>query len=298
MLGTVAIGPPAALAMPSCSASNSALTWTTGLGPGCHSINATSIALSGLTGATATNTIDNVNAGQVWTWNSLTTQTALSLSTSTGTSGKLLSLSNTTSGSSGYSGYFSMSGTGNSGYAGYFTNTATATGYAVYASGSSYFSGTTTVISAEIMGGNINGAAIGATTSSTAVFRTTTIGTSSITGNETVGGTEVFSSHVANGGSAPSVALGPTACGTSPSISGSDLVGSVTIGTSPSGSCVVSFATAWTNIPDTCSCNNNTSATRPCAALSISTTSFALAATTSPFTGGDNIGYNCASHRL
>jgi hypothetical protein len=298
LLGTISIGPPAALAIPSCSGATSALTWTTGVGPGCHSINATGIALSAITGAMGSNTIDNVNSPQTWTWNSLTTQTALSLSTSTGTSGKLLSLSNTTSGSSGYSGYFSMSGTGNTGYAGYFTNTATATGYALYASGSSYFSGTTTVTSAQITGGNINGAAIGATTSSTAVFRTTTIGTSSITGNETVAGTEVFSSHVANGGSAPSVASGPTACGTSPSISGSDLVGNVTMGTSPSGSCVVSFSTAWTNIPDTCSCNNNTSAARPCAALSISTTSFALAATTSPFTGGDNIGYNCASHRL
>jgi hypothetical protein len=298
LLGTVAIGAPTALPMPSCSASNSALTWTTGSGLGCHSINATSIPLSGLTGAMTTSTIDNVNATQTWTWNSLTTQTALSITSSSATSGKMLSLGVATSGASGYAGYFSMSGTGNTGYAGYFTNTATATGYAVYASGSSYFSGTTTVTAAQITGGNINGAAIGGTTSSTAVFRTTTIGTSSITGNETVTGTEIFSSHVANGGSAPSVASGPMACGTSPVISGSDLVGSVTMGTSPSGSCPVAFATAWANAPDTCSCNNNTSAARPCAALSVSTTSFALAATTSPFTGGDNIGYNCASHRL
>ena len=214
------------------------------------------------------------------------------------TSGKLLSLSNTTSGSSGYSGYFSMSGTGNTGYAGYFTNTATATGYAIYASGSSYFSGTTTVTAAQITGGNINGAAIGGTTSSTAVFRTTTIGTSSITGNETVAGTEVFSSHVANGGSAPSVASGPTACGTSPSISGSDLVGSVTMGTSPSGSCVVSFATAWTNVPDTCLVITIRVLRVRALLLASVPTSFALSATTSPFTGGDNIGYNCASHRL
>ena len=79
LLGTVAIGAPTALPMPSCSASNSALTWTTGSGLGCHSINATGIPLSGLTGAMRTSTIDNVNATQTWTWNSLTTQTALSI---------------------------------------------------------------------------------------------------------------------------------------------------------------------------------------------------------------------------
>ena len=192
--------------MPSCSGATSALTWTTGVGPGCHSINATGIALSAITGAMGGNTIDNVNSPQTWTWNSLTTQTALSLSTSSGTSGKLLSLSNTTSGSSGYSGYFSMSGTGNTGYAGYFTNSSTS-GFALTTSGNTLLSGTTTATNAQITGGNINGTAIGGTTSSTALFKATTIGASSITGNETVAGTEIFSSHVANGGSAPSVAL-------------------------------------------------------------------------------------------
>ena len=82
LLGTISIGPPAALMMPSCSGATSALTWTTGVGPGCHSINATGIALSAITGAMGGNTIDNVNSPQTWTWNSLTTQTALSLSTS------------------------------------------------------------------------------------------------------------------------------------------------------------------------------------------------------------------------
>jgi hypothetical protein len=114
-----------------------------------------SASLSSLTAATTTNSIDNVNWAQTWTWNSLSTGTALTLSTTsmtTGTllslqdsavantsTGKVLSISNTTTGP-GYGLYSSMSGTSNTGYAGYFTNTNTSTGYAIYAAGGiSYF---------------------------------------------------------------------------------------------------------------------------------------------------------------
>jgi len=51
-------------------------------------------SLSSLTSATGTNTIDNVNYAQSWTWNTLSTQAALSLSSSSMTSGSVLSLTN------------------------------------------------------------------------------------------------------------------------------------------------------------------------------------------------------------
>jgi hypothetical protein len=120
-------------------------------------------AISGLTGATATDTFDNVAWAQIWTWNSLTTGTALTLSSSSMTSGQMLALSNTNTASStgsvlsvsnseggasyginassastgaGYGVYGSITGSGNSGYAVYGANTDTTgtnANYGVYA---------------------------------------------------------------------------------------------------------------------------------------------------------------------
>jgi trimeric autotransporter adhesin len=105
-------------------------------------------ALSALTSGTAVNTIDNTSMAQTWTWNSLTTQTAFTLSSSSLTNGNILSIQNTAAAAtstgkvlsisdattgSGYGVYSVMSGKGNTGYAGYFTNTgSTNTGYAGY----------------------------------------------------------------------------------------------------------------------------------------------------------------------
>jgi Protein of unknown function (DUF1566) len=49
-------------------------------------------ALSSLTDATATNTIDSDNFAQVWNWSTLSTETALSLASSSQTTGSLLTL--------------------------------------------------------------------------------------------------------------------------------------------------------------------------------------------------------------
>ena len=120
-------------------------------------------AVSSLTSATGVNSIDNAGNAQTWTWNSLTTQTAFTLSSSSITNGnilslqnsaasatstgKVLSLSDATTGS-GYGVYSVMSGLANTGYAGYFSNTDTgAVNYALYAANSSpsgyagYFAG-------------------------------------------------------------------------------------------------------------------------------------------------------------
>ena len=108
-----------------------------------------SSALSAITSATAAHTFDNPSLAQTWTWNSLTTQTAFTLSSSSLTNGsilsiqnsaasatstgKVLSISDATTGS-GYGVYSSMTGHGNTGYAGYFVNTDTSNSlnYGIY----------------------------------------------------------------------------------------------------------------------------------------------------------------------
>lgn len=115
-------------------------------------------------------------------------------------------------------------------------------------------------------------------------------------GNMLEGDLSIF--HFFINGTVPTISSGAGDFGTAPAIIGNDEVGKVTIGSSPGGSGTITFANPWTNAPDTCSCNNNTTVARTCSALAITTTSFALSATTSPFTGADQLGYRCASHRL
>ena len=109
---------------------------------------ASSVPLSGITAAAGSNTIDSGANAQTWEWDTLSSGTAMTLTTSsmtTGTllslqdtavaatsTGKVLSISDTTTGP-GYGLYSVMSGVGNTGYAGYFTNTATSgVNYGVY----------------------------------------------------------------------------------------------------------------------------------------------------------------------
>ena len=155
------------------AAATGQIEWTGSAFQGCNGTSwgalPVSLALSAVTSATATNTIDSTLFAQVWKWGTLSTQTALTLTSSSMTTGTLLQLSNaatvsnagtvlsvTTSeaGASygidvinattgaGYGIYSSITGTNNTGYAGYFNNTAT-TGWSVYASGAapSYFNG-------------------------------------------------------------------------------------------------------------------------------------------------------------
>ena len=75
--------------------------WTGSIFQGCNGTSwgpidiSTSAALSSLLAATATNSIDSGNYAQTWKWGTLTTQTALALTTSSMTTGTLMSLSNT-----------------------------------------------------------------------------------------------------------------------------------------------------------------------------------------------------------
>ena len=114
-------------------------------------------ALSSLTSGTAVNTIDNTSMAQTWTWNSLTTQTAFTLSSSSLTNGNILSIQNTAASAtstgkvlsisdattgSGYGVYSSMTGHLNTGFAGYFKNTDTSSNTNFGVAG--YVSATTT----------------------------------------------------------------------------------------------------------------------------------------------------------
>lgn len=79
-------------------------------------------------------------------------------------------------------------------------------------------------------------------------------------------------------------------CGTSPSIVGSDMVGKVTIGSSPDATCAVTFANAWTYAPS-CFANNETTATSTRAVTTAS------AMTIYNFAGGDIVAYGCMGRR-
>jgi hypothetical protein len=101
--------------------------------------------------------------------------------------------------------------------------------------------------------------------------------------------------HEIIAGASPAAGAG---CGGTPAIAGTDNAGVVTMGTSPTGSCPVTFANAWTNAPDGCDCTDNTTSSQGCRALSISTTSVALVATTTPWAAADSVSYRCHSHRF
>ena len=115
-------------------------------------------ALSSITAALANNSIENGGFTSTWNYDTLTTQTAMSFTSTSVSSGQLINATVNNAGSTGYAGYFTNNGTAaaygiyasetgaaNTGYAGYFNNTATATGYALYANGASYHNGPTTV---------------------------------------------------------------------------------------------------------------------------------------------------------
>lgn len=105
----------------------------------------TGLALSALTSGTAVNTIDSTLFAQSWKWGTLTTQTALSLSTSALTTGTTLLVTG--------------AGASNTGYAGFFTNTAT-TGWALYANGAMGISGNLTFASTVLSAVQGNGSKI------------------------------------------------------------------------------------------------------------------------------------------
>ena len=177
-------------------------------------------SLSSLVAASTTNTIANGANAQVWNFTN-TTQTAMKIASNALTTGKVLDIENSSGGNSaGYAGYFANATTGAgyalygtatgasntgygvygiddsaNGYGGYFSSTS---GKALYANGAAYFSGTTTIVTAKVTGGNIDGTTIGATTSAAGTFSTITVG--SCTGCGATGLTYLTSTTTSGGG--------------------------------------------------------------------------------------------------
>ena len=345
ILGTIAIGPPAPLSIPGCNTTEAALTWTNNIGFGCHFIPTNTI--SSLLGATTTNDIDNAAFAQTWTWNSLTSGTALSFSSSSATSGTLFSAALTTSGNSGYAGYFQNTATGTTGYAVYAAGAENVTGAltalsltATTISGvNASLSGTTTVTTAQIAAGNAALTNLTATTvtGNTGNFPTlnftnalgsTITSTTDNTTTENIAGALQFTSTtsvppngvyldsanslslstsgtqiiqitpkvVAFKGALSSVTSGSGNCGTAPSLAGDDTTGRITVGSSTNGGvCTLVFASTKITAP-VCVCDNETSVARGCSALSTSTTSSQLTASTI-FSASDSIGYHCFGYQ-
>jgi hypothetical protein len=153
-------------------------------------------ALSALTAATATNSIENTSNGQTWNWDGLTTQSALKITSTSLTSGKLLDVENVSGlNSTGYAGYFStlttgpgyalaatITGASNTGYAGYFTNSSIGTAYGLYSSESGaantgyagYFANTSTGGYAVYISGTIGIAGNGFSVPNTPALSTAT----------------------------------------------------------------------------------------------------------------------------
>lgn len=130
---------------------------------------ASTVSLSGITAATGGNTIDSGSNAQVWEWGTLTSGTAMSLTTSSMQGGTLLSLQDTAAAATstgtvlsigdattgtGYGLYSAITGQGNIGYAGYFSNTSTTGGnYGVYVSSASQNGTAVAGISTDSSGG-------------------------------------------------------------------------------------------------------------------------------------------------
>jgi hypothetical protein len=98
--------------------------------------------------------------------------------------------------------------------------------------------------------------------------------------------------HIEFSGTAPSVASGATDCGTSPSISGNDNAGIVTVGSGVNGGkCTLTFANAWTNHA-ICNVSDETTGNlvRPVA----TTTTMAITGT---LVAGDTLVYSCRGYK-
>lgn len=91
--------------------------------------------------------------------------------------------------------------------------------------------------------------------------------------------------HIETKGTAPTL----SSCGTSPSIAGNDMVGTITVGSSPSTTCNLTFHSSWTNAPSCMVVDYTTS-------LSIqaptTTTGVSLTASAT-FGAGDSVAYIC-----
>lgn len=107
---------------------------------------------------------------------------------------------------------------------------------------------------------------------------------------------DTLTRHALGGGTAPTAGT----CATSPTIAGTDEVGRIAVGTSPSSTCVVNFGTAYTNAPVCLAENETTSGGSIVATETTSAVTFTQYALSTGiarnYTAADSIAWHCKSY--
>lgn len=98
----------------------------------------------------------------------------------------------------------------------------------------------------------------------------------------------LLTGHVVSTGTAPSA----SSCGTGPVVDGTDTAGKVTVGTTPLGTCVLTFATAYTSKAPACVVTNETTANLARAISTVNDVTF-----NGTFVSGDSLAYICIGGR-
>lgn len=130
------------------------------------------------------------------------------------------------------------------------------------------------------------------TVSTAQVPATCILATANATGTVTSAQSWDQAQHIYFGGPKPSIGTGSGDCGTTPTNTGNDNAGAVTVGSSVNGGvCTVTFAASWTIAP-ICTVNNNTAVARVVGATSVGTGSFKITAATT-LTAADVLTYRC-----
>lgn len=142
--------------------------------------------------------------------------------------------------------------------------------------------GITTGFNNTIIGGNVSGLASGLSNS---VIISTGDGVIRADFGKSSANTWTFPSHTASTGTAPAL----SACGTTPTISGTDTKGAITVGTGVVTACTATFATAYTTMPICVASSNTTGVFVSTVTISTSTVTFGTNSTL----GGGIIYYVC-----
>jgi hypothetical protein len=108
--------------------------------------------------------------------------------------------------------------------------------------------------------------------------------TTSAAGTSTIAARIDSNQHINFHGTAYTV----SGCGASPTIVGNDVSGRITIGSSPTSACTVTFANHWTNAP-TCWCNDETTAL----SCRVSGNSVSQATLNGAFAASDKVSFGC-----
>ena len=146
--------------------------------------------------------------------------------------------------------------------------------------------GGTTIGATDKVGGDVilaSGISTGTGTSKI-LFQVAIAGSSGTSDNTPTTVLQILNRHLETLGTAPTL----SSCGGSPSVTGTDMAGKVTIGSGATTSCTVTFAKAYTNAPS-CTVTGNTPANQ----YGNTTSTSALTITSNSDMNGNVVMYNC-----